>query len=159
MSGTVLQVRDLCVATAGRGAIRVLHDVSLDVAAGEMLCVVGESGSGKSVTSLSVMGLLPKGSLLPTAGSIRLEGEELLGAAEKRLRALRATSMAMVFQEPMTALNPVVTVGRQIDEVLQAHTTMGARERRRRILAMMEEVHLPNVERVHRSYPHQLSGG
>jgi peptide/nickel transport system ATP-binding protein len=158
-TGPVLQIRDLCIAAGRPDGVRVLENVSLEVGEGEMLCIVGESGSGKSVTSLSVMGLLPKGSLVPAGGSIRLEGEELLGAPQKRLQALRATSMAMVFQEPMTALNPVVTVGQQIDEVLKAHTTMGARERRRRILAMMEEVHLPNIERVYRSYPHQLSGG
>ena len=95
--------------------------------AGETLCLVGESGSGKSVTSLTVMGLLQKGSLVPTGGSIKLVGEELLTASDRRLRQLRATTMAMIFQEPMTALNPVVPVGRQIDEVLRAHTDLDAR--------------------------------
>jgi ABC-type glutathione transport system ATPase component len=138
---------------------RIIDDLSLSVHEGETLCLVGESGSGKSVTSLTVMGLLQKGSLAPTGGSIKLVGEELLGASVRRLRQLRATTMAMIFQEPMTALNPVVPVGRQIDEVLRVHTHLDARARRRRILAMMEQVRLPEVERIFASHPHRLSGG
>ena len=126
---------------------------------GETLCLVGESGSGKSVTSLTVMGLLQKGALVPSGGSIKLVGEEILDASDRRLRQLRATTMAMIFQEPMTALNPVVPVGRQIDEVLRVHTDLDARARRKRILAMMEQVRLPEVERIFASYPHRLSGG
>ena len=138
---------------------RIIDDVSLQVHAGETLCLVGESGSGKSVTSLTVMGLLQKGSLEPTGGTIKLAGEELLTANARRLRQLRATTMAMIFQEPMTALNPVVPVGRQIDEVLRAHTDLDSHARRRRILAMMEQVRLPEVERIFASHPHRLSGG
>ncbi|HEX5230771.1 MAG TPA: ABC transporter ATP-binding protein [Bradyrhizobium sp.] len=138
---------------------RIIDGVSLEVSEAETLCLVGESGSGKSVTSLTVMGLLQKGSLAPTAGSIKLVGEELLGASDRRLRQLRATTMAMIFQEPMTALNPVVPVGRQIDEVLRVHTSLDARARRSRILAMMEQVRLPEIERIFASYPHRLSGG
>ena len=108
---------------------RVIDGVSLQVREGETLCLVGESGSGKSVTSLTVMGLLPKGSLVPSGGSIKLVGEDMLAASDRRLRQLRATTMAMIFQEPMTALNPVVPVGRQIDEVLRAHTDLDARAR------------------------------
>src|ERR1700675_970150 len=96
---------------------------------------------------------------MPSGGSIKLVGEELLAASDRRLRQLRATTMAMIFQEPMTALNPVVPVGRQIDEVLRAHTDLDARARRSRILAMMEQVRLPEVERIFSSYPHRLSGG
>src|SRR3954464_8707629 len=138
---------------------RIIDGVSLQVRQRETLCLVGESGSGKSVTSLSVMGLLPKGALIPSGGSIKLVGEELRGASDRRLRQLRATTMAMIFQEPMTALNPVVPVGRQIDELLRAHTDLDARARRRRILDMMEQVRLPEVERIFASYPHRLSGG
>ena len=126
---------------------------------GETLCLVGESGSGKSVTSLTVMGLLQKGALVPAGGSVKLVGEELLTASDRRLRQLRATRMAMIFQEPMTALNPVVPVGRQIDEVLRVHTDLDARARRQKILAMMEHVRLPDVARIFASYPHRLSGG
>jgi ABC-type microcin C transport system duplicated ATPase subunit YejF len=105
------------------------------------------------------MGLLQKGMLVPTGGSVKLLGEELLTASEYRLRQLRATRMAMIFQEPMTALNPVVPVGRQIDEVLRAHTNLDARARRKRILDMMDQVRLPEIERIFASYPHRLSGG
>lgn len=156
----VLDVRNLVVALGKKpGDRRILDDISLQVRAGETVCLVGESGSGKSVTSLTTMGLLPKKTLYPVGGSIRLVGEEVLTASDRRLRQLRATTMAMIFQEPMTALNPVVHVGRQIDEVLRTHTAFDARERRRRILEMMEQVRLPDVERIFASYPHRLSGG
>src|SRR4051812_48100462 len=138
---------------------RIIDGVSLRVREAETLCLVGESGSGKSVTSLTVMGLLQKGSLVPSGGSIKLVGEEILGLSDRRLRQLRATRMAMIFQEPMTALNPVVPVGKQIDEVLRVHTDLDARARRQRILAMMEQVRLPEVERIFASHPHRLSGG
>src|ERR1700735_4776834 len=160
MTDIVLDINNL---TVGLGknprADRIIDDVSLQVHAGETLCLVGESGSGKSVTSLTVMGLLQKGALAPTGGSIKLVGEELLAASDRRLRQLRATTMAMIFPEPMTALNPVVPVGRQIDEVLRTHTDLDAKARRARILAMMEQVRLPEVERIFASYPHRLSGG
>jgi len=160
MTDTVLDVRDLLVCLGRKGdGPRIIDGLSLQVGNGETLCLVGESGSGKSVTSLTVMGLLQKGALTPTGGSIKLAGEELLTASDRRLRQLRATRMAMIFQEPMTALNPVVTVGRQIDEVLRAHTHLDARARRNRILDMMEQVRLPQVERIFASYPHKLSGG
>src|SRR5690242_12411074 len=160
MTSPVLDINNLVV-NLGKTAKgdRILDGISLQVHEGETLCVVGESGSGKSVTSLTVMGLLQKGALTPTGGSVKLVGEELLGASDRRLRELRATRMAMIFQEPMTALNPVVPVGRQIDEVLRVHTNLDARARRQKILAMMEHVRLPDVERIFASYPHRLSGG
>jgi peptide/nickel transport system ATP-binding protein len=146
---------------AGHGAARrpVIENISFEVYPGETLCVVGESGSGKSVTSLAAMGLLPKGVLTATAGSILLGNDDVLQATPDRLRALRASRIAMVFQEPMTALNPVQKVGRQIDEVLRLHSRLGASERRKQVLAMLESVHLPDIERVYNAYPHQLSGG
>jgi peptide/nickel transport system ATP-binding protein len=160
VTDTVLEINDLIVSLGtGPEGTRIIDGVSLQVRGRETLCVVGESGSGKSVTALSVMGLLEKGALSPTGGSIRLVGEELLTASDRRLRQLRATRMAMIFQEPMTALNPVVPVGRQIDEVLRAHTNLDARARRKRILDMMEQVRLPEIERIFASYPHRLSGG
>ena len=160
MTDIVLDIKDLIVGLGKNPkARRIIDGVSLQVREGETLCVVGESGSGKSVTSLTTMGLLEKGSLVPSAGSVKLVGEELLTASDRRLRQLRATTMAMIFQEPMTALNPVVPVGRQIDEVLRVHTSLDARARRAKILAMMEQVRLPEVERIFASYPHRLSGG
>ena len=160
MTETVLDLSNLVV-SLGKAADsqRIIDGISLHLGERETLCLVGESGSGKSVTALTVMGLLPKGALVPTGGSVRLAGEQLLSASARRLRELRATRMAMIFQEPMTALNPVVPVGRQIDEVLRAHTRLDARARRKRILDMMEQVRLPQIERIFASYPHQLSGG
>src|SRR6266849_3493747 len=160
MTNTVLDIDNLVVGLGRKPqGTRIIDGVSLQVREGETLCLVGESGSGKSVTSLTVMGLLQKGSLVPSGGGIKLVGEELLTASDRRLRQLRATTMAMIFQEPMTALNPVVPVGRQIDEVLRVHTDLDGRARRKRILAMMEQVRLPEVERIFASYPHRLSGG
>jgi ABC-type glutathione transport system ATPase component len=160
MTNIVLDIDNLVVGLGKKpSGERIIDGVSLRVHQGETLCVVGESGSGKSVTSLTVMGLLQKGALVPSGGSVKLVGEELLGASDRRLRQLRATTMAMIFQEPMTALNPVVPVGRQIDEVLRVHTDLDARTRRQKILAMMEQVRLPEIERIFASYPHRLSGG
>src|SRR3984893_17870974 len=125
MTNIVLDIDDLVVGL-GRNSrnARVIDGVSLQVRERETLCLVGESGSGKSVTALTVMGLLQKGSLAPAGGSIKLVGEQLLGAGDRRLRVVRAPTMAMIFQEPMTALNPVAPVGRQIDEVLRVHTDL-----------------------------------
>ncbi|MGY3489337.1 ABC-type glutathione transport system ATPase component [Bradyrhizobium sp. USDA 4011] len=159
-ANVVLDINNLVVGLGRKAdAHRIIDDLSLQVREGETLCLVGESGSGKSVTSLTTMGLLQKGTLVPSGGSVKLVGEELLTATDRRLRQLRATRMAMIFQEPMTALNPVVPVGRQIDEVLRAHTDLESRARRQKILAMMEHVRLPDVERIFSSYPHRLSGG
>ena len=160
MTAPVLSIENLTVGLGARGDRgRIIEGISLNVAPGETLCVVGESGSGKSVTSLATMGLLQKGALKVSAGRITLVGEDITGASDRRLRQLRATTMAMIFQEPMTALNPVVPVGRQIDEVLRVHTSLDANARRAKILAMMSQVRLPDVERIFRSYPHRLSGG
>jgi peptide/nickel transport system ATP-binding protein len=158
-AGPVLSVRDLTVALP-RGADRAhaVEAISFDVQPGEVLCLLGESGSGKSIIAQTVMGLLAKG-LRATSGSIRLEGEDLLAATPERLRQLRGARMSMVFQEPMTALNPVMTCGHQIEELLHYHTKMDGDERRRAILAIFEQVRLPTPDRIYASYPHQLSGG
>ncbi len=137
----------------------VVQNLNFDVHAGETVCIVGESGSGKSVTSLATMGLLPKDTLAASAGAIEIDGEDILKATPARLRELRASKMAMVFQEPMTALNPVQRVGEQVDEVLRVHTKVSRAERRRQVMAMLASVHLPDIERIYDSYPHQLSGG
>ncbi len=160
MTAPVLSVENLTVRLpAGGDRANAVTDLSLTVAPGEIVCVVGESGSGKSVTAHSVMGLLPKGQLTPSSGRILLEGEDVLAASPARLRDLRGTRMAMIFQEPMTALNPVLKVGDQIDEVLRIHTPMSAAERRARVLEIMDAVRLPDPARMIDAYPHQLSGG
>jgi peptide/nickel transport system ATP-binding protein len=156
----VLEIDNLAVQVVGEPAGRhILENIGFNIRPGEMLCVVGESGSGKSVTSLAVMGLLPPGSLQPSSGRILVEEEDVLKASPARLRELRATRIAMIFQEPMTALNPVEKVGEQIDEVLRIHTKLDRAKRRAKILAMLDAVHMPDVERIYDSYPHQLSGG
>ncbi|MEZ5660539.1 MAG: ABC transporter ATP-binding protein [Burkholderiaceae bacterium] len=158
-SAPVLSVSGLTISLPRDGdRSHAVTDVSFDVNPGEIVCLVGESGSGKSVIAFSVMGLLAK-ALKVSAGSIALEGENLVQVSEARLRELRCTRMGMIFQEPMTALNPVMRCGDQIDEVLAEHTSLSAAERRQRVLKMIEEVHLPDPERMYRSYPHQLSGG
>ena len=155
----VLEIRDLRVALpAGADRAHAVDGVGLAIGRGRTLCVVGESGSGKSVMATAVMGLLPR-ELHITGGDLVLQGESLRAASAARLRALRGRAMGMVFQEPMTALNPVMTCGAQIDEVLRAHGAGSAAERRARILAMLERVRLPEPVRVMASYPHQLSGG
>ena len=156
----VLQIEGLSVALP-KGADRryAVEAVNLTVRSREILCLVGESGSGKSVTAHSVMGLLPKGQLKPVAGRLLLEGEDLLRATDNRLRQLRCTRMSMIFQEPMTALNPVMTCGEQIDEVLRTHTDLPPAARRERILAIMRDVRLPDPDLLLHAYPHQLSGG
>ena len=119
-----------------------LQDISLQLGAGETLCVVGESGSGKSVLATTVMGLLD-GELKLSGGTVQLQGESLLDASQARLRALRGRVMGMVFQEPMTALNPVMRCGDQIDELLRTHTVWPASQRRSVVLDMLTQVRLP----------------
>ena len=155
----VLEVRNLSVALpTGADRVHAVEKVSFTVNPGEIVCLVGESGSGKSVIAFTVMGLLAK-ALKPTSGEILLEGENVLAAGETRLRELRCTRMSMIFQEPMTALNPVMTCGQQIDEVLETHTKLDAAQRKAKIIAILTRVKLPEPERVYASYPHQLSGG
>ncbi len=155
----VLAIRGLTVELpAGSDRPYAIQDLSFSVGPGEIVCVVGESGSGKSVTAQSVMGLLPR-VLQANSGEVLLEGEDVLRATPARLRSLRGTRMAMIFQEPMTALNPVMTVGAQIAEVLEIHTALSESDRRRRVLEIMRAVQLPEPERLIDAYPHQISGG
>jgi peptide/nickel transport system ATP-binding protein len=158
-SAPILEVKGLTIALPpGGDRATAVRNVSFSVGRGEILCLVGESGSGKSVIAQGVMGLLPK-SLPVTSGQIVLQGEDITHAPLNRLRELRATRMSMIFQEPMTALNPVMTCGDQIDEVLRQHTQLSPAERRAKVLGIIREVLLPDPERMLTSYPHQLSGG
>jgi peptide/nickel transport system ATP-binding protein len=155
----VLALRGLDVALPpGADRPRAVTDVTLSVERGEILCLVGESGSGKSVIAHATMGLLPK-ALVATAGKICLSGESLLTASASRLRQLRCTRMAMIFQEPMTALNPVMRCGDQIDEVLATHTKLAAEQRRDKVLTIIRAVQLADPERMMAAFPHQISGG
>jgi peptide/nickel transport system ATP-binding protein len=155
----VLEVRGLSIALPeGADRRHAVSNVSFSVARGETLCLAGESGSGKSVLALAVMGLLPRG-LRVASGEILLEGEDIARAGAARLRALRAKRMAMIFQEPMSALNPVMRCGAQLDELLAVHTRLAPAQRRRTIVERLGEVGLPDAERMLAAYPHQLSGG
>jgi len=160
MEKPVLDVQGLTVRLP-RGADRLnaVETVSFAVAPGEIVCVVGESGSGKSVTAHAIMGLLPAGQLTATAGRALLEGDDLLVKTPAEMRKIRGDRISMIFQEPMTALNPVMKVGDQIAEVLDIHTKLGERERRARVLDVMQAVRLPEPERLIDVYPHQISGG
>ncbi len=155
---SLLEISNLRIALNGEDDKQVVKGLNLSIEPGQTMCLVGESGSGKSLSALATMGLLPS-VLSPIAGSITLKGESLLDATPARMRELRATSLSMIFQEPMTALNPVARVGQQIEEVLEFHSDLGQSARRKRVLEMMEAVHLPDVNKMYASFPHQLSGG
>ena len=155
----VLSLRDVSIALpSGADRPYAAEHISFDVNAGEIVCLLGESGSGKSVISFSVMGLLPD-NVQVVRGEILLDGVNLLKLSREQLRAIRGDDVAMIFQEPMTALNPVMTCGDQLDELLAEHTELSANERKAKTLAMFESVKLPEPDRIYASYPHQLSGG
>ena len=141
-----------------RGTARAVDGVSLSVERGQTVCIAGESGCGKSVTALSVMGLLPSAARIEQ-GAIRFNGVDLLTLPPARRRALRGRAMAMVFQEPMSALNPVQSVGRQVAEAFAIHGTAGRAEARGKVLALLRRVGIADPERRYDEYPHQMSGG
>jgi oligopeptide/dipeptide ABC transporter ATP-binding protein len=155
----LLEVRDLSVSfETSRGPVRVLDGVSLSVREGEVVGLVGESGSGKSVTALSILGLLPEQGRID-GGQIRLDGRDLLPLPEREWLRVRGRQIAMVFQEPMTSLNPLLPVGFQVAEVVEAHLGLGRREALARAVELFRDVGIPDPGRRVRDYPHQLSGG
>ena len=151
---TLLQVTDLRVEAPGSP---VLRGVSFSIGAGERVGLIGESGSGKTMAALAVMGLVPGG--LTVHGSIRLEGRELVGLGERRYSELRGDRVAMVFQEPMTALDPLMRVGRQIQDAIRLHRRLTRGQTRERMLELMARVGFANPREQARRFPHQLSGG
>ncbi len=156
----VLQVRGLDIRLpAGADRALAVQGATMQLLPGQTLCVVGESGSGKSMIANAIMGLLPRPHVEPVAGQILFEGQDLLALDETGLRSLRGRRIGMVFQEPMTALNPVMRIGDQIAEVFDAHISLPAAEKRRRVLAALADVGLPDPERLIDSYPFRLSGG
>ncbi|KQP04881.1 microcin ABC transporter ATP-binding protein [Methylobacterium sp. Leaf99] len=159
MTEPVIRIRNLTLALP-KGADRpnAVEDLSLDLMPGKILCVVGESGSGKSMSAYALTGLLPR-ALTPTAGRIEFEGLDLITLDERGWRTLRGRRIAMVFQEPMTALNPVMRIGDQIAEMFEAHNLLTPAERWVRAIALATEVGLPDPAQIVRAYPHQLSGG
>jgi peptide/nickel transport system ATP-binding protein len=158
MTGPLLDVRDLRLQLdTARGRAEALRGISFTLQAGETLGLIGESGCGKSITALALMGLLPEGAKVQ--GSIRFEGRELAALSDDEMGRLRGNRIGMVFQEPMTALNPLHTIGRQIAEPLRLHKGLGAREARAEALRLLERVQLPEPAKRLDAYPHQLSGG
>lgn len=153
---SLLDVRDLQV-DFGRRRIPAVRGVDFSLDAGQRLGVIGESGSGKTVTALAVMGLLPENAHV--AGSVVLDGQQIVGLAERGLARLRGNTVSMVFQEPMTALDPTMRVGRQVAEVLRLHQGAESGPARERVVAMLAEVGLSDADRIADAYPHQLSGG
>jgi oligopeptide/dipeptide ABC transporter ATP-binding protein len=154
----LLDIRDLTVSYRGEsGPVRALDGVSMNLAPGEFLGIVGESGSGKTQLLLALLGLSAPGARL--GGSIRYRGQELVGADEGTLRALRGARIAMIFQDPMTALNPYLTIGTQLTEGVRHHRGLDRRAARRRAIELLEAVHIPEPERRLVQHPHELSGG
>jgi peptide/nickel transport system ATP-binding protein len=159
-SERLLEVKNLTIDLPKAADRRhAVEDVSFELRKNEVLCVVGESGSGKSVTGRAIMGLLGRTRLKVSAGEVNLLGENLLRASDSRMRALRGSQIAMVFQEPMTALNPLMTIGRQVDEILKIHTKLRKAARKAKVLELFKDVHLPDPERIYAAYPHEVSGG
>ena len=159
MPDPLLSMKNLTVVFKTRlGEVPVIDDVSFSIAPGEILGIVGESGCGKTMTSLAIMRLMPEQGKV-TSGSIRLSGEDLVVASEARMRGLRGNEISMVFQEPMTSLNPVFSVGEQIAEVLKAHQGLSKSEAREHAVELLESVKIPLPSRRANDYPHQLSGG
>ena len=143
-----------------RGVVTAVDDVSFELYKGETLGIVGESGCGKTVTSKSIMRLLPDHlTVYGPASRVTFDGRNLTELSEKEMREIRGSRIAMIFQEPMTSLNPVFTIGWQLDEVLRYHTDLDRSQRRERVVEMLRLVEIPNAERRYDEYPHQLSGG
>jgi peptide/nickel transport system ATP-binding protein/oligopeptide transport system ATP-binding protein len=160
MKQPMLSVRDLKTYFAGREAdVRAVDGVDIDIDAGQIVCVVGESGSGKSMMSLSIMGLVPKPKGKIVGGQVRLNGTDLLKLTERQMSDVRGQDISMIFQEPMTSLNPVLTIGDQLAEVLLRHKKVTKKQALEQAAEMLHFVGVSRAAEVIREYPHQLSGG
>lgn len=160
VNNKILEVKNLQVQfKTSIGIVQPVSGVDFQVNEGETLGIVGESGCGKSVTSLAVMGLLPSPTGYIAEGEILLEGKKISHLNDREMRKLRGNDIAMIFQEPMTSLNPVFTIGEQLSEPLRQHTKLGKKEIRQRIIEMLKLVGIPRSEEIIDEYPHQLSGG
>jgi peptide/nickel transport system ATP-binding protein len=158
-AGPLLEVQDLVTSfRTAHATVRAVDGLSLSVAHGQTVCIAGESGCGKSVTALSIMGLLPDSARIES-GAIRFKDVDVLALPAKERRGMRGRSLAMIFQEPMTALNPVLSIGTQIAEVYRIHGTASAAGARDRVLRLLDQVRIPDAARRYDDYPHQMSGG
>ena len=159
MSEPLLSVEDLDVRFwTDRGTVHAVNGISFEIAAGETLGIVGESGCGKSVTALATLGLLPRAGRA-TGGTAHFDGSDLLTMSDRELRDVRGKEIAMIFQDPMTSLNPVLTIGRQIRESLEAHFGMARKDADKRVAELLDQVGIPSAKTHLRDYPHQFSGG
>ncbi|MDH3581079.1 MAG: ABC transporter ATP-binding protein [Hyphomicrobiales bacterium] len=159
MANPILEIDDLCVnIDVPSGVLRAVQNISFTVAKGETLCIVGESGCGKSITALSLMNLLPK-SAKRSANKLTLDGQDLRDLSEREMSDLRGNRMAMIFQEPMTSLNPAYTIGNQLEEAMLRHRNVSTAEARDRALFLLEKVGITAARSRLGQYPHQLSGG
>jgi oligopeptide/dipeptide ABC transporter ATP-binding protein len=157
---TLLDVQGLTTAfMTGRGEITAIEEVSFSLKEGEILGIVGESGSGKSVTALTIMGLLPTPPARIAAGKVLFQGQELTKLSSREMQRIRGPGIAMIFQEPMTSLNPVFSIGDQIMETIKAHENLPAAVLRKRAIDMLDKVGIPSAARRLDDYPHQMSGG
>ena len=155
----LLEVEDLRVHFwTRRGTVHAVNGITFSLQPGETLGLVGESGCGKSVTALALMGILPRAGRV-VSGRARFEGRDLLGQSEREWQRFRGRELGMIFQDPMTSLNPVLTIGRQLREALEAHLDLDRREAERRVVALLDRVGIPNAKARAKDYPHQFSGG
>ncbi|WP_417356098.1 ABC transporter ATP-binding protein [Flavobacterium sp.] len=160
MSDSLLNINHITISARKEGQwTPIVHDSTFTLEQNEILGIVGESGSGKSVTSLAVMGLLPKGILQVTQGSIAFEGRYISQLTTKEMRSVRGNDIAMIFQEPMSSLNPSLKCGYQVEEILKEHTSLSQKEIKATVLSLFEKVKLPNPEKIYNRYPHEISGG
>lgn len=160
MKKAVLKIENLCTTfQTERGKVRAVDGVNLTVYENEILGIVGESGCGKSVTSLSIMGLLPPSVASIERGRILFDDRNLCELSESELQKIRGNQIAMIFQEPMTSLNPLFTIGEQLSEPLRQHTKLRSKERRAKMIEMLRKVEIPRADEIIDEYPHQLSGG
>ena len=156
----IIEVSDLSVSFFNKEKeVSILNNLSFAVKANSITAVVGESGSGKSIASLSIMGLLPKIISKNTSGSIKFNGNELTGLNDKEIQNIRGNEIAMIFQEPMSSLNPSIRCGKQVGEIIQRHTKLSKSEIKEEVISLFQKVKLPNPERIYKAYPHQISGG
>jgi len=155
----LLRLENLTVTAAGENGVKtILEDVHFEIPALSVTALVGGSGSGKTTAGLAVLGLLPP-SLRVHSGQVIFDREDLMAATPQRMREIRGKEISMVFQEPLSAFNPVFSIGRQIEEVLEVHTPLNRRQRQQRVLELLDAVGLPDPKRTSENYPHQLSGG
>ena len=156
----ILEVSDLSISFLSEGIEKeVIHNISFDLYPNEILGVVGESGSGKSVSSLAILGLLPKKISKLTSGSLEFKGTNLLTLEQNEFQNIRGNEISMIFQEPMSSLNPSMRCGRQVEEILLQHTSLSKKQAKEETLSLFEKVKLPLPDRVYNAYPHQISGG